>query len=47
MTDKTVIDTLCEHTSVREYTDEPVSEELRRRILNAAFALRVPAFCSW
>lgn len=44
MTDKTVIDTLCEHTSVREYTDEPVSEELRRRILNAAFAASSSCF---
>ena len=35
---------LCAHTSVRDYTDEPVSEAMRQKILDAVFAASSSCF---
>ena len=44
MSDNTAIDLLCAHTSVRDYTDEPVDEAMRERILQAAFSASSSCF---
>lgn len=42
--DAPVVDMLCAHTSVRDYTDEPVSEAMRQMILDAVFAASSSCF---
>lgn len=42
--DAPVVDMLCAHTSVRDYTDEPVSEAMRQKILDAVFAASSSCF---
>lgn len=42
--DAPVVDLLCAHTSVRDYTDEPVSEAMRQKILDAVFAASSSCF---
>ena len=44
MTETTVVDLLRRHTSVREYGEEPVSEDMRRQILDAVFAASSSCF---
>ena len=39
-----VIDLLCAHTSVRDYTDEPVPADVRDRILEAVFSASSSCF---
>lgn len=44
--DAPVVDLLCAHTSVRDYTDEPVSEAMRRKFSTLFLPPQAPASCS-